>query len=44
MPYAVQLIINRTGIYNNYMHDQSIIIEDNRLNCSSCCYIKHMIF
>lgn len=44
MPHAVQLIINRTEIYNNYMRNKSIIIEDNRLNCSSCCYIKHTIF
>lgn len=33
MLQGVQLIINRAGIHNNYVHGQGIIVED-RLNCS----------
>lgn len=36
------LIINRTGIHNNYAQGQRIIIEDSRLNHSGCCYMKHV--
>lgn len=44
MLQGVQLIINRAGIYNNYMHGQGIIIEDSRFNCLGCCYMKHYDF
>lgn len=44
MPQEVQLVINRSGICNNYIHGQGIIIEDSGLNYSSCCYVKRVIF
>lgn len=42
MLQRLQLIINRAGMHSNYMHGQGIIIEDSRLNCSGCCYMKRV--